>query len=168
MNETLLLVFVIATSVAVVLQMAILFGMFLTTRKLSERVIALSAKVETDVLPLAATVREFVNESGPKVQIVLSNVAETSNIVRAKAVELDAAVTEVVSIARTQANNAGILAERTIQRVDQAAESVQHAVNAPVRQFSAIIEGLAAGFGEYFGARKVRRPKPVPNDEMFI
>ena len=169
MNEsTVLTIFVAVTAVAVVLQMLILFGMYLTTRKLSERVTQLSYKVETEVLPLTAKVRALVDESGPKIQSVLSDVAETSSLVRAKAVELDATMGEVLTVVRTQAANAGVLAERTIARVDSVAAGVQHAVSSPVRHFHAIIEGIAAGFGEFVGARKTQRPRPVPKDEMFI
>ena len=73
MNEqTLLIAFIAVTSVAVVLQTAILFGMYLSTRKLSQRLTELSVKVETDVLPLAAKVRALVDENAPKVETVLA------------------------------------------------------------------------------------------------
>jgi len=169
MNETTILIaFVAVTSVAVVLQTLILAGMFFSTRKMSQRMEALSVKVENDVLPLVATVRGIVDESAPKIQTVIRNVAETSDLVRAQAGHIDAAVTEIVDIARTQAGNAGVLAERTIQRVDHVAETIQHTVSSPMRHASALLEGVMAGFGEFVGGRKARRAKAVPSDEMFI
>ena len=170
MNEqTLLIACIAVTSVAVVLQTAILFGMYLSTRKLSQRLTELSVKVETDVLPLAAKVRALVDENAPKVETVLANLAQTSDLVREQAVKIDAALTEVVTVARTQAANAGELAERTMQRVDHAAGTVHNAVTAPLRQLSALVEGLVAGVTEFAGIRRVRRStKAVPTDEMFI
>lgn len=169
MNEaTVLTIFVAVTAVAVVLQMLILAGMYFATRKLSQRVTELSYKVETEVLPIAGQVRTFMEEGAPKIQSLLTDVAETSSLVRAKAVQVDATLGEVLTVVRTQANNAGVLAERTIARMDSAAASVQQAVTSPVRHFHAIIEGIAAGFGEFVGARKTQRPRPVPKDEMFI
>jgi hypothetical protein len=169
MNEsTILIAFVAVTSVAVVLQTLILAGMFFSTRKMSQRMEALSTKVENDVLPLVATVRGIVDESAPKVQTIVTNLAETSNLVRAQAAQIDKSVTEIVDIARTQAGNAGVLAERTMQRVDNAAEALQHTVTSPMRHVSALMEGVMAGFGEFVGGRKARRAKPVPTDEMFI
>jgi outer membrane murein-binding lipoprotein Lpp len=126
--------------VAVLLQTAILFGMYLSTRKLSQRITELSVKVETDVLPLAAKVRTLVDENAPKVEV-----------------------------ARAQAANAGELAERTMQRVDHAAGTVHNAVTAPLRQLSALVEGLMAGITEFAGIRRVRRStKAVPTEDMFI
>jgi len=169
MNETTILIaFVAVTSIAVVLQTLILAGMYFSTRKLSEHMQQLAAMVETEVLPLAFKLRAVVDESAPKLQSVLTDVAETSSLVRAKAGELDEAVTAVLAVARTQAANAGVLAERTIQRVDHAAASVQHAVSSPVRHFSALIEGIAAGAGQLMGAHKGQRAKTVPKEETFI
>jgi methyl-accepting chemotaxis protein len=169
MNETTILIaFVAVTSVAVVLQTLILAGMFFSTRKMGQRMEVIASKVENDVLPLMATVRGMLDESGPKIQSVITNVAETSNLVRAQAGQIDAAVTEIVGIARTQAGNAGVLAERTMLRVDHAAETLEHTVTSPMRHASALMEGVMAGFGEFIGGRKVRRAKAVPTDEMFI
>ena len=169
MNEqSLLIAFVAVTSVAVVLQTLILAGMFVSTRKMSRRMEALSAKMEEQVLPLVEKVRGIVDESAPKIQTVISNLAQTSELVRTQAGQIDEAVTEIIGIARTQAGNAGILAERTMQRVDHAAEVVQHSVTSPMRYVSALMEGVMAGFGEFVGGRKVRRAKAVPSDEMFI
>jgi methyl-accepting chemotaxis protein len=170
MNEqSLLIAFIAVTSVAVVLQTLILAGMFFSTRKMGQRIEALSTKVEEQVLPLVEKVRGIVDESAPQIQTVITNLTETSNLVRAQAGQIDEAVSEIVSIARTQAGNAGELAERTMQRMDHAAEAVQHTVTSPMRHLSALMEGVMAGFGEFVGGRKVRRTtKAVPSDEMFI
>jgi methyl-accepting chemotaxis protein len=169
MNETTLLIaFIAVTSVAVVLQTLILLGMYVSTRKLSQRVEALSTKVEEQALPLIGTVRGIVDESAPMIRTVVTNLTETSNLVRSQAGEINDAVTEIVGIARTQAAKADILATRTMQRVDLTAEVLQHTVTSPARHVSALMEGVAAGFGEYLAGRKARRSKAVPSDEMFI
>jgi hypothetical protein len=169
MNETTILIaFVAVTSVAVVLQTLILAGMFFSTRKMGQRMEVIANKVEYDVLPLVATVRGMLDESGPKIHSVITSLAETTNLVRAQAGQIDVAMTEIVGIARSQAGNAGVLAERTMLRVDHAAETLEHAVTSPVRHASALMEGVMAGFGEFVGGRKARRAKAVPTDEMFI
>lgn len=169
MNETTILIaFVAVTSVAVVLQTLILAGMFFSMRKVTARMETLSSKVEYDVIPLVSRVRGMLDESGPKIETVITNLTETSNLIRSQAGQINEAVTEIVGIARTQAGNAGVLAERTMQRVDHTAETLQHTVTSPMRHISALMEGVLAGFGEYIGGRKVRRSKAVPSDEMFI
>jgi outer membrane murein-binding lipoprotein Lpp len=169
MNETTLLIaFIAVTAVAVVLQMLILAGMYSTTRKASRRIDALSIRVNEQVLPLVEKVRAIVDTSAPQIQTVIANLTETSTLVRQQAGQIDEAITEIVGIARTQAGNAGELAARTMRRVDRTAETLQHTVATPMRQFSALLEGVAAGFGELTAGRKSRRSKAEPTDEMFI
>jgi hypothetical protein len=74
MNETTLLIaFVAVTAVAVVLQMLILAGMYFTTRKASQRIDALSIRVNEQVLPLVEKVRAIVDTSAPQIQTVIAN-----------------------------------------------------------------------------------------------
>jgi hypothetical protein len=170
MNETTLLIaFIAVTAVAVVLQTLILAGMYFAVRKMIERTEALQVKVNEQALPLLEKVRSLVDESTPKIQTVIANVAETSDLVKSQAVKIDGAVTEFVGIARSQAERANGLANRTLERVDHTAAAVQNAVTTPVRHLSGLVEGVLAGIGQFAGVRRERhRAKAVPNDDMFI
>jgi outer membrane murein-binding lipoprotein Lpp len=168
MNETLLIAFIAVTSVAVVLQTLILAGMYFATRKAGERIDELSTQVSDHVLPLVEKVRYLVDENAPAIQTAVTNLTETSTLVREQAGKIAENVTEIVDMARSRAGQADILADRTMQRVDMTAAAVQHAVLSPVRRLSALLEGVTAGVGEYVGGRKVRQNKAVPTDEMFI
>jgi ABC-type transporter Mla subunit MlaD len=169
MNEpTLLIAFIAMTSVAVVLQTLILAGMYVSTRKMSQRMEGLSTRVEEQLMPLVEKVRELVNDNAPMIHSTVANLTETSSLVRSQAVQIDEVMTEIVGIARVQAGRAGILATRTMQRVDVTAEALQHTALSPIRHASALMEGVAAGFHEFFSGRKDRRTKAVPSDETFI
>jgi hypothetical protein len=166
-----LTVFVGLTTLAILLQMLILAGMFVSLRKTAASVTAMQSKLNDQVLPLVARIRTLVDESGPDVQLTLANLAETSVLLRAQAVKIDAAVTGVVEVARTQAQAAGEVAARTMDRVDQTAHAVQSAVITPVRHISALLQGIVVGFGDFTGRRKVQRTtqaKAAARDEMFI
>jgi methyl-accepting chemotaxis protein len=168
MHENSLIAFVAVTSVAVVLQTLILAGMYFSIRKMGERMEALSRRVEEQALPLVEKVRGMVDESAPKIQMVVTNLAETSTLVRKQAGQIDEAVTEIVGIARAQAGRADELATRTMQRVDLTAERLQHTVNSPMRHLSALMEGVTAGLGVLVSGRKSQSSKAASNDEMFI
>jgi ABC-type transporter Mla subunit MlaD len=170
MNETTLLIaFIAVTSVAVVLQTLILAGMYVSMRKMIERVEGLQLRVNEQLLPLVEKVRGLVDVSAPKIQTVIANLAETSDLVRAQAGKIDEAITEIVGVARSQAGRANVLATRTLERVDRTAATLQNTVTAPLRQLSALLEGLMAGVGQFAGGRRERRQaKAVPSDEMFI
>jgi methyl-accepting chemotaxis protein len=170
MNETTLLIaFIAVTAVAVVLQTLILAGMFVSVRKMIERTESVQQRVNEQLLPLLEKVRGLVDESAPKIRTVMTNVAETSDLVKSQAVKIDGAVTEIVGLARNQAERANGLASRTMERVDHTATAVQNAVTAPVRHLSGLAEGVLAGIGQLIGGRRERgRTKAVPNDDMFI
>jgi len=176
MNETTLIIaFIAVTAVAVVLQTLILAGIYASTRKAGKHVDALATRVNEQVLPLVLKVLPLVEkalsrveESAPKVQTVISNLAETSDLVRSQAGKIDEAMTEIVGVARTQTANMDVLATRTLQRADVTVEALQHVVMSPLRQANGLMEGVAAGLGSFLGRRKTRRAKPVSTDEMFI
>jgi ABC-type transporter Mla subunit MlaD len=174
MNQTTLLIaFIAVTSVAVVLQTMILAGMYFATRKAGERVSALSIQVNEKVMPLVDKMRALVDESAPSIQTAVTNLTETSTIVREQAGKITENIAEIVDMARSRAGQADVLADRTMQRVDLTAAAIQHAVQqgvlSPVRRLSALMEGVTAGVGEYVGKRKARHSsKAVPTDEMFI
>ncbi len=177
MNETTLLIaFVGVTSVAVVLQTAILAGIYFATRKAGERMEALVIQVNEQVLPLVERVRGIVEEIAPSIQTAVTNLAETSALVREQAGnisdqagKINETITEIVDLTRSQARQAGVLADRTMQRVDLTAAAMQHAVMSPVRRLSALLEGVTVGVGEFVGGqRKAKRDKVGPTDEMFI
>ena len=170
MNETTLLIaFIAVTSVAVVLQMLILAGMYAAMRKMMTRTEALQLRVNEQVLPIVEKVRSLLDESAPKIQSVIDQVAETGGLIRSQAGKIDEAVTEIVGIARSQAGKADVLATRTMERVDSTAAAVQHTVTSPLRHLSGVLEGVVAGVSQFAGGRKERRQaKTAPSDDMFI
>jgi hypothetical protein len=135
---------------------------------MSQRMEALSTRVEAQVLPLVEKVRGIVDENAPMIHTVATNLAETSTLVREQAGKIDEAVTEIVDVTRIQVGNANVLATRTMQRVDITAEALQHTVTSPMRHLSALMEGVMAGFGEFVGGRKARQAKAIPSDDMFV
>jgi hypothetical protein len=56
---------------------------------------------------------------------------------------------------------------RTMDKVEETSEKVQHTVLSPVRHVSGILAGLSAGVNAFFTGQK-RRGNGAPNDEMFI
>lgn len=168
MNETSLIAFVAVTSTAVVLQTLILAGMYFSTRKMSKRMEALSTRFEEQVLPLVEKVRAMVDESAPMIRTVVTNVTETSGLVRTQAGRIDEVVTEIVDKTRVQVNRADELATRTMLRVDVAAGTLQNSVAKPVRHFSALMDGVMVGFNKFVASNKARNPKSAVTDETTI
>jgi len=169
MNETLLTIFVGATCVAVVLQMGILLALYLTTKKTAERMEALAKRVEDQALPTIEMARNLLTENTPKINAVIADLSSTSATVKAQADRIGSMLNDVVDRTRLQTIRADEMVTRTLDRLEETAETMQTVVLSPMRRMTGIMNGVMAGLGEFMGNRKVRRQtKATPNEEMFI
>ncbi len=169
--ENLLTVFIVVTALAVLLQAGILLSMYVTMRKSSARMEALATEVKSKVLPAAETAHATLVELRPKLENILSNVQETSKMVRGQMERLDATANDVVDRTRLQVIRADELLTRTMDRVEETTEMVHKTVISPVRQLSGLLQGLTVGLEALLGAKRRRRDRDtvgVPQDEMFI
>jgi methyl-accepting chemotaxis protein len=181
MDTTLLTAFIAVTAAAVVLQMLILFGMFLAIRKITGRVEALADKVEDTtgivqqkVLPLVDNakamqqqVQEFITTARPKIEKLVDNASEVSDSAKATVDRLNLTVNDAIDRLRLQVIRGDEMVTRTIDRIEDTSDKVQHTVMSPVRQVSGIMQAISTGVGAYFNQQR-RRRNGGPADEMFI
>jgi methyl-accepting chemotaxis protein len=165
--NTLLIVFIIVTSFAVVIQMAILFALYLSTKKTS-------AKVEALALDAAHT---LLVDNREKLDTIVDNVAVSSTTVRNQLERLDTTVTDVVDRTRLQVIRADELVTRTMDRMEETSDLVHHTVISPVRQLAAVIRGATVFMDTFFGRRSSKPPERVrepvrrtasDEEELFI
>jgi len=180
MNDN-LTIFIAVTSAAVVLQMLILLAMYLAVRKLGARVEVLANKVEDTtgvvqarLLPLldnAKTmqqeVKNFLEIARPKIDVVLDNLSHVTTTARGSVERIDATVNDIVDRVRLQVIRGDEMVTRTMDRVEETSEKVQHTVMSPVRQVSGIVQAISVGVGSFFNSQR-RRRNGGPSDEMFI
>lgn len=176
-----LTLFIAVTSIAVVLQMLILLGMYLFMRKLGSRVEALADRMEdaagtfqVRVLPVVDNakamqeeVKSFMGKARPKVETVLDNLSQISTTARGSVERIDSTVNDAVDRIRLQVIRGDEMLTHTMDRIEETSEKVQHTVMSPVRQVSGIVHAISTGFGNYFSQQK-RRRNGGPSDEMFI
>ena len=165
-----LIVFVAVTSVAVVIQMGILAGMFLTMRRSSARMEALAEEMKAKALPVMEKTHEMLTELRPQLNSVMGNITHSSNLLRGHMTRLDATVHDVLDRTRLQVIRADEMVSRTMDRVEETTEIVQDTVMSPVRQLSGLIHGVTVGLQFLMGGRRgnSRDAVGVPQDEMFI
>ena len=169
MSETLLVIFVAVSAIALVLQLVTLFALFMATKKTSQQVEAIAKRIEEEALPTIAAARVLITENGPKIQETIANLQKTSAIIRDKAERISTTADVAIDRARVQVIRADQLVTRALEHAEETTETVNTIINTPLRQITAILTGLVAGLSEFTGGRKVRRQgKAVPNEEMFI
>ncbi|HSY11286.1 MAG TPA: hypothetical protein VK976_03770 [Verrucomicrobiae bacterium] len=176
-----LTIFIAVTSAAVVLQMLILLGMLLVMLKLRARVETLTGKVEDTigvvqarVLPLVDNaksmqqeVKAFLDTSRPKIETLIDNLSHMSTTTRTTVERFDATANDAIDRVRLQVIRGDEMLTRTMDRVEETTEKVQHTVMSPVRQVSGIVQAISTGVGAYFNNER-RRRNGGPSDEMFI
>lgn len=179
--EDKLTIFIGVTAAAVVLQMFILLAMFLAVRKLSARMMVLANKLEdvtttvqTRVLPMIDNaksmqqeVKSFLETAKPRIENIIANASSMSTTARTTVERFDITANDAIDRIRLQVIRGDEMLTRTMDRVEETTEKVQHSVMSPVRQVSGIVQAISTGFGAYFHTQRQRR-NGGPSDEMFI
>jgi len=168
-----LTIFIAVTSAAVVLQMLILAGMFFTVRKVAGQVMGMADEFKSKAMPLLddtkhlqADVKKILENSTPKLDLVLDNAAAITTSAHGAIGRVETTLNDVLDRARLQIIRVDELVTRAMDRVEETSDKVTHVVSTPVRHASGIVQGISTGFGTYFGNK--RAGKPGPSDEMFI
>jgi len=172
--NTLTTVFILLTGLAVMMQAGILLGMYLAIRKSTALMEGMAIEVNTKVVPTIAQAEALLIEMRPKLRVIADNLEESTNVLRDQVQRVDAAVNDVVDRGRLQIIRADELLTRTLDRVEQTSDMVHNTVVSPVRQLSALLQGITTGLEFLFGGRSRKNNgsreerRPVPQDEMFI
>jgi len=170
MDDSLLRIFIAVTSIAVVFQTVILFGLYLAVRKSAAKMEALATEVKSKALPTMETVQSMLVEIRPKLDVMTVNLSESSTLVRNQLARLDATLTDALDRARLQVIRADELLNRTMDKVEDTSDAVHKTVISPLRQVNGLMSAISTGV-EVFLGQKRRHPKNgagVPQDEMFI
>jgi hypothetical protein len=166
--ETLLIVFIVVTALAVVVQAGILAGMYFAMRKTSAKVESLAEEVKTKVLPTAELAHAMMTELRPKIENVVDNVSVSTTILRTQMERVDATLTDIIDRTRLQVIRADEFVNSTMDKLEETREAVQRTVVSPVRHISGLVHGVTTGLEALFSRRRERNSATVPQDEMFI
>ena len=98
-----LTIFIAVTSAAVILQMLILLGIYLTLRKLSTHINSLADEVKSQVFPLLEggkhlldDIKRILETSSPKVELVLDNAAAVTTTAYAGIGRVEGATNDIL------------------------------------------------------------------------
>ena len=169
MNDNLLIGFIAVTAGAVLLQAGIMVALYLSVRKSTAKMEALATQVTTKTLPTIETVQSLLVELRPKIEVLSTNIAESSSLVRNQLGRIDATLTDALDRTRLQVIRADELLNRTMDKVEETSEMVHKTVVSPLRQVNGLMAAISTGV-EVFLGQKRRHPRNGggAQDEMFI
>ncbi|MBI3406002.1 MAG: hypothetical protein HY046_11155 [Acidobacteria bacterium] len=169
--ETWLIVFVGLSSLAIILQMLILMGMYLQVRQLSAHMTRLSTDLHTRVDPILSRLHFLLEESQEQIRQVVSDAAEITHLAKTQAQKVDRVFSEAVDRLRDQINRADQILTGAMEEMEEAGSQIKRTVLEPVKQATAVLQGIKSGI-EFFRTRG-RRPTPdratqQQDEELFI
>jgi len=167
--------------VSVFLQLVVLAAIFFAMRKLQSRMEAFADKIEDtssvmqarilplldDAKALQQDVKAFMANTRPKIETLVANLSHISDTARGSVDRIDATVNDAVDRVRLQVIRGDEMVTRTLDKIEETSDKVQHSVMSPVRQMSGIVQAISTGVGTYFNQQR-RRRNGGPSDEMFI
>lgn len=171
MNSNLLTAFIAITSVAVVLQMLILLGIYLTMRRTTSQVHDIAMDFQRRANPLIENARDILADATPKVKELTSNLVETSATLKKQTATLADAAVDLAVRAKNKVVAADDMVTRTLERVEKTTGAVQNSVLLPVRRVNGILQGISVGIGAFLNQKRDVREerKRSTNDEgMFV
>ena len=147
--ETLLVVAIIVTAAAVLVQAGVLLAMYLITKRVSDNVNGLVSEAYKLTAPLERVATNFRAASEDFVEI--------GKDAREEFVRLEGLLQETQSTIRDEIHEIR-------DRVNATVDELQHTVMRPVREWSAIATGVSVGIRSFFN----RRPKVVEEETIII
>jgi uncharacterized protein YoxC len=153
-NSRLLMIFVGMVALAMLVQAIALIMLAVGAAKARKRTMAMIEEIRAKAMPAIDSTQEFVRNYAPKLKTLAENLAETSTVVRRKAEEFDATLSDVNNKARVQAARADDIATTVLTGVAEAVNAIQHGISVPVREFTGLMNGLKAGLDVLVGRAK--------------
>jgi hypothetical protein len=100
-------------------------------------------------------------ELRPKIDVLTTNVSESSTLVRNQLGRIDATLTDALDRTRLQVIRADELLNRTMDKVEETSEIVHKTVVSPLRQVNGLMAAISTGvevfLGQKDGIRKTAR-----------
>jgi len=171
MNSNLLTAFVAITSAAVVLQTAILLGLYLTVKRTTAQMENIALDVQRRTNPIIENARDILADATPKLKEITGNLTEASATLRRQAETIGESAVEVAVRARNKAVHVDDIVTRTLEQVEKTTGAVQNTVLLPVRRVNGVLHAISVGIGAFLNQKQQGRNdrQRRPDDEgMFV
>ena len=149
------------------LQAGVLLAIFLTLRRMSEATRGLQRRMEEQVSPIPDNVDEITTTVRESSRSVLEDIAGLSRDARRQVQKFDALTDELADRVRLQIIRLDQLLSQALSNLERAGTAVRENVVGPVREATAVIQGVKAAI-DFLAARRERRGRQQSDEELFI
>jgi hypothetical protein len=167
-TQTILIVFVALTGVAVLLQACVLVGIYISLRKTAKSVSIVADDLKATVLPLVHSTRELMERLSPQIVTVSEGLAELTDILHKETKGVRISVSEIMERVSRQTKRLDGMLTTGLDTVERTAEVLETAVAKPVRQANGIFAAVKAIIETYRAPLPPRRPTYDPDQDQFV
>lgn len=166
-SETLVYVMtaaIVVAAAAIVVQTALLFAMFLTSRALKNRVFGFLAKVE----PMTESGQRLLEEARSTFGDLSTKTSEVLELTRRQLGRVDEVLAEATTRTRTQMDRVEMVLDDTVNRFQETTSLLQNGIMKPLKQISGLTIGFRTALSTLLGARRTTVEQATHDEEMFI
>ncbi len=168
-NETLLVVFVGLTGLALMVQAMVMVAALITARKAIKAVHEDVHEMRTTVMPLLVKSRETLDRVAPRIDSITKDIAELARTLREQGAEIQATTSEVLERVQRQTSRVDTMLTSVVDGVEHASNVVADTVSRPLRQAGAVLASAKAFFSVLATGRRSARPANATADQdMFV
>jgi len=161
---TIMAVFTGVAAVALIIQMAFLFGIFRAVKGMQERSAAFMDRWE----PVADSSLKALEQLREQSTEILKKISELTDSTKDQIDKVDSILSDVSEFSKTQLGRVDHTVEGTLQRLNETSEALQTTLLAPIRQVRAMVSALSAIVESLFSGRRQTVDRATTDEEMFI
>lgn len=163
-QNTLLTIFVSVSAVALLIQAGLLFGIYKSSRSLSDNLQRLMPKMNS----LLDTSRTTVEESRKQIADISNRTNEILDLGRRQMVRLDEVLEDATTRARVQFDRVEMVLDDTMGRVQDTVAIMHNGVLKPLKEVQGVAAGVRAAFFFLMRGRRANPSSATVDEEMFI
>ncbi|MFZ0211731.1 MAG: hypothetical protein WBE20_14050 [Candidatus Acidiferrales bacterium] len=167
MNGWIIAFFGVAT-IAIVLQMLILAGMYYQFKQTSNELRRVIGDMQRKVDPILMRINRVLENSEDKIGSIMTDAAEMTRLARGQAQKVDRVVTEALERMRAQIIRADVILTGTLEAVEDAGVRLRRSVLGPLQQASAVLRGIKTGIDFIRRQRATPSESASQDEELFI
>ena len=169
--DNLVVTFIGLTAVAIVVQVCVLGGIFVSIKKMASNVERVRFDMDKKIDPALTEFRDVLGDAKQVLQnlhTATENFAGISETVRYQVERVNTVIEDTTDRARDQIARADEVITDAIEKMEATSAVVQQNVLAPIREVSALIRGVSGGLHFLFARRKNQVDAVHQDEELFI
>lgn len=159
-----LIVFVAVAALALLLQLAVLFGAFLSARKLQSQFM----QIWPDLVAIIGSTRRTAENVEKQVVKIGESSSAILDITRQQVAKIDELLNDATTRAKVQIERAEMVLDDTMGRAQETVSIVQRTVLRPIREMHGVLVGLRAVVSHLSRGGRPTVDHATADEEMFI